>query len=225
VLLAGSQLNDGLTDLVVPAGFSFSVYGTTVAGGTTLRACEQRQPAVPQHVRARRTRRTPRFPRSARIGPEQVPGHRATLFLQWDDWRMTAPRAAALDAGIYTKLQGVAPNREWIIEWRGRVRGDGAVTTNNNRAAIVFHGRQQQLRLHLPADGHWRVGERRGIDDRRAKRLDRRDVHAVRASTTRAHAGHQAHRRDPARDLQLGLRRLRPSRRASRSCRAAPTPR
>jgi len=142
VLLAGSTLDDALVNLVVPAGFTFSLYGTSYPGGTTLRASSNgnlqfraSQGAIDP---ANLALPTP----GANAGGTQndeFPAAAPTLFLQWDDWRMDgAAGGAAIDAGIYTKLEGVAPNRQWIIEWRGRIRGDGAVTTNNNRAAIVL---------------------------------------------------------------------------------------
>jgi len=140
VLLAGSQADDALTDLVVPAGFNFSIYGTAITGGSTLRA------SVNGNLQVRSTKGADDFANTALPaagagnGQAVFPPTAPTLFLQWDDWRTDgAAGGAALDAGIYTKLSGSAPNRSWTIEWRGRIRGDGAVETNNNRAAIVFH--------------------------------------------------------------------------------------
>lgn len=143
VLLAGSQQDDGLTDLVVPAGFNFSLYGTTYSAGTTLRASinGNLQFRAAQGADDFANLALPTAGANAGGGPnDEFPATAPTLFLQWDDWRTDgAAGGAAPDAGIYTKLEGSAPNRRWIIEWRGRIRGDGAVTTNNNRAAIVLH--------------------------------------------------------------------------------------
>ncbi|MCX7041445.1 MAG: M12 family metallo-peptidase, partial [Gammaproteobacteria bacterium] len=140
VLLPGSQLDDGLTDIVVPAGFNFSIYGTAITGGSTLRASSNGNLQVLSNFGAPDAANTTIPATGTGNGQNKFPSAAPTLFLQWDDWRMDgAAGGAALDAGIYTKLEGSAPNRRWIIEWRGRVRGDGAVTTNNNRAAIVLH--------------------------------------------------------------------------------------
>lgn len=141
VLLAGSQVDDAMADLAVPAGFNFSIYNTAVAGGSTLRVSSNGNLQVrsTQGATDAGNAALPAIGTGANANT-RFPATAPTLFMQWDDWRMDgAAGGAAADAGIYTKLQGSAPNRDWIIEWRGRIRGDGAVTTDNNRAAIVFH--------------------------------------------------------------------------------------
>lgn len=140
-LVTGSQQDDGLADLVVPAGFSFQVYDTTIAGGTTLRASSNGNLQFRNNQGATDAANTTLPAAGAGNGQAVFPQTAATLFLQWDDWRLDIadPVNVAPDAGIYQRLEGTAPNRTWIVEWRGRVRGDGAVGTNNNRAAIVFH--------------------------------------------------------------------------------------
>ena len=134
VLVAGSQADNATFDLIVPAGFNFSVYGTAVTGGTTLRGSTNGNLQLRPTQGA--TDAAPTVLPAVGVGSGQAKFPTApTLFLQWQDWRMSA----ALGAGVYSKLQGTAPNREWIIEWRGRIGGDGATTTINNRAAIVLH--------------------------------------------------------------------------------------
>jgi hypothetical protein len=142
VLVAGSQSDNGMVTLTVPAGFSFQLYGTTYAGGTALRA------AINGNLQFRASQGAEDAANLALPTPggspggspnDEFPAAAPTLFLQWDDWRTDfGAGGAAADAGIYTKLQGTAPNREWIIEWRGRIRADGLIA-NNNRAAIVLH--------------------------------------------------------------------------------------
>jgi hypothetical protein len=124
----------------VTTPFAFSVYGNNVAAGTTLRA------STNGNLQFRSSQGSEDFANTALPtagsgnGQAVFPSSAPTLFLQWDDWRLYgAGGVAGPDAGIYTKVEGSAPNRNWFIEWRGRVRGDGATTTNNNRAAIVFH--------------------------------------------------------------------------------------
>ncbi|HVF35034.1 MAG TPA: zinc-dependent metalloprotease family protein [Candidatus Saccharimonadia bacterium] len=139
-LVSGSQQDDGLVDLVVPAGFAFSIYDTAVNGGATLRASSNGNLQFRSNQGATDAGNSTLPAAGAAPGANSFPAAAATLFLQWDDWRLDAADTVnvAPDAGIYTRLEGTAPNRTWIVEWRGRVRGDGAVATNNNRAAIVF---------------------------------------------------------------------------------------
>ena len=139
-LLAGSSLDDALVNLVIPSGFNFSLYGTTYTGGTTLRASANGNLQF-RNAQGATDPANLTLP-AAGVGSGQAvfPASAPTLFLLWDDWQMdpTSGNVPA-GAGIYTKLQGTPPNREWIIEWRGRIKGDGATTTINNRAGIVFH--------------------------------------------------------------------------------------
>jgi hypothetical protein len=140
VLLTATTSEDALVDVVVPAGFSFSLYGTSYPGGTTLRASTNGNLQFRGSQGADDPDNLALPAAGAGNGQGVFPAAAPTLFLQWDDWRTyPAADAAGAGAGIYTKLQGTAPNREWIIEWRGRIRGDGLVAVNNNRAAIVLH--------------------------------------------------------------------------------------
>lgn len=134
-LVAASQLaEDAAVDLVVPAGFNFSVYGTNVTGGTTLRA------STNGNLQLRNTGGGSDASNATLPSAVAFPAAAPTIFVLWDDWRMLlSDGASAPDAGIYTKLEGTAPNRSWVIEWRGRIRGDGNVGVNNNRAALVLH--------------------------------------------------------------------------------------
>lgn len=135
VLVAASQATeDAAVNLVVPAGFNFSIYGTAVAGGSTLRASTNGSLQLSATGGGADASNLP-LPASTNF-PAAAP----TLFVYWDDWRMLlSDGASAPDAGIYTKLEGTAPNRRWIVEWRGRIRGDGNTGVNNNRVAIVLH--------------------------------------------------------------------------------------
>ena len=141
VLVAGSDASDASSEpiVAVTTPFAFSVYGTNYPAGTVLRA------STNGNLQFRATQGAQDFNNAALPaagtgnGQAVFPASAPTLFLQWDDWRMdVAGGGAATGAGIYTKVEGSAPNRDWIIEWRGRIRGDGAIATNN-RAAIVLH--------------------------------------------------------------------------------------
>ncbi|HET7844086.1 MAG TPA: zinc-dependent metalloprotease family protein, partial [Xanthomonadales bacterium] len=134
-LVAASQASeDAAVDLVVPAGFNFSIYGTAVAGGTTLRA------STNGNLQLRATGGGNDQANLVLPAATNMPASAPVLFVLWDDWRMLpSDGSSAADAAIYTKLEGVAPNRSWIVEWRGRIRGDGATGVNNDRVAIVLH--------------------------------------------------------------------------------------
>src|SRR5436190_4750477 len=141
-LVAGSDGSDASAEpiVTVTTPFAFSLYGTSYPAGTALRA------STNGNLQFRSTKGAPDFDNAALpvagtgTGQNVFPPTTPTLFLQWDDWRMdVAGGGAGAGAGIYTKVEGTAPNRNWFVEWRGRVRGDGAATTNNNRAAIVLH--------------------------------------------------------------------------------------
>ncbi len=103
-ILAGSQADDAVVALSVPAGFAFSAYGTPV---TQLRAdtngtlqfntatgdSEWDNTALP-------------------IGVYAAP----TLFAHWDDFDMRT--ANVTGGGIFVSESGVAPNRVLNVEWR-----------------------------------------------------------------------------------------------------------
>ena len=135
VLVAASQATEDVAvDLVVPAGFNFSIYGTAVTGGTTLRA------STNGNLQLRATGGGTDQSNAPLPAATAFPAATPTLFVYWDDWRMLpSDGSSAADSGIYTKLEGSAPNRSWIVEWRGRIRGDGITGANNNRVAIVLH--------------------------------------------------------------------------------------
>ncbi len=124
----------------IDVAFSYALDGTTYTGGTTLRASANGNLQF-RNAQGATDPANLTLP-AAGVGSGQAvfPASAPTLFLLWDDWQMdpTSGNVPA-GAGIYTKLQGTPPNREWIIEWRGRIKGDGATTTINNRAGIVFH--------------------------------------------------------------------------------------
>lgn len=141
VFVVGSDASDAASEPMVTltTPFAFSIYGTNYPAGTVLRASTngnlQRRATQGAPDAANTGLPTPGIGNGQGVFPAAEP----TLFLQWDDWRMdVAGGGAAAGAGIYTKVEGVAPNRDWIIEWRGRIRGDGVIATNN-RAAIVLH--------------------------------------------------------------------------------------
>lgn len=107
-LVAGSQDDDArLAVAAFPAGFAFSIYGTPVTslyastngvlsfngtGGTTSAASNGALPSNDFST--------------------------AALFAFWDDLDMSA--GVTTGGGIYTAINGAAPNRTFDIEWRAR---------------------------------------------------------------------------------------------------------
>lgn len=136
VLVAGSQLDDAAVPLVVPAGFNFTLYGNPVNGGTTLTVSTNGnlQVAATGHNGYANAA----LPVSATTGvgvTGTFPAAAPTLFPYWDDHDLRTTAFAG--AGIYTQLVGVAPTRQWVVEWRGQHFDDtGTAQTLNH--AIVF---------------------------------------------------------------------------------------
>jgi hypothetical protein len=113
-LLAGSQADDAALALNVPAGFGFSLYGTSYSGGQALTVSTNG---------------------TLQMGPGGNPAHvntalpsaftLPTIFAYWDDLDLRGGTN-----GIYTSLTGAAPNRVWRIEWRGFLFGASTSTVN-----------------------------------------------------------------------------------------------
>lgn len=120
VLVAGSQADDTIVNLSVPAGFNFSVYGTLVTGGSTLR------------VSTNGNLQLIATGGSSRIGNGALPNLGSTdfgsgafdattpvLMPYWDDLDLRTTASAS--GGVYSHaLTGSAPNRQWIVQWRGQ---------------------------------------------------------------------------------------------------------
>jgi hypothetical protein len=136
VLVAGSQADDAAVPLVVPAGFNFTIYGNPVNGGTTLTVSTNGtlQVAATGHNGYANAA----LPVSTSTGTGVTgtfPATAPTLFPYWDDHDLRTTAFAG--GGIYTQLVGVAPTRQWVVEWRGQHFDDtGTAQTLNH--AIVF---------------------------------------------------------------------------------------
>ena len=133
-LVSGSAQDDALIQLTVPSGFQFASYGAS----------------TPSLVRAS-TNGTLQFDTSGSVSyangalpsdgaQPEFPGSsfsflNTTFMPYWDDLDLRA--SDVVGGGIYTQLIGSAPNRNWIIEWRGELLG---ATTNNISVdfAVVF---------------------------------------------------------------------------------------
>lgn len=130
-LVAGSQADDAVVDLAVPAGFNFSVYGTTVNGGSTLRV------STNGNLQIVNTGGSSEYANSAipsagtgnSLG--SFPASLPVLMPYWDD--LDTRTAQVSGGGIYQQVTGTAPNRKWIIEWRGE-----PVNQSGNAIAVNF---------------------------------------------------------------------------------------
>ncbi len=146
-LIPGSNVDDQVFSVTVPAGFNFVAYGTTIVGGSTLRVSTNGV----AHVGAGGSREYANKPLPV-DGRENFPSDRfganATVYFpNWDDLTLRTT-----DGGIYTQLVGVAPNRRFIIEWRGRFFADAATTSVNVFALILNEG-SSVFEYHYPQAG------------------------------------------------------------------------
>ena len=138
-LQAGSQADDAVVDVTVPAGFNFSVYGSTISGGTVLRAGTNGFLLL-----------TPAGPvdgANAANGNTALPTTNLNdtvraLMPFWDDLDLRT--SAFASGGIYSSLLGTAPNRTWQLIWRGQ-RFDDTGTTETLRVAIEFREGQNSF--------------------------------------------------------------------------------
>ena len=134
--IAGSAADDAMVSVAVPAGFSFNVYGTTIAGGATLRASTN---GNLQFVAAGGNTAF-----SNTMLPAGGFGAVPTVFPFFDDLLLTTT-----GGGIYTNLVGVAPNRQFIVEWRGKHFND-AGTTNTLNFGVVFNEGSSVVEYRYP---------------------------------------------------------------------------
>ncbi len=135
VLVPGSNVDDGIFNVTTPAAFNFSVYGTTVSPASTLRVSTNGNVQI---VGSGGSADYTNLPLPA-DGASDTPGEAfapslPTLFVKWSDMILTTT-----GGGIYTNTQGTAPNRQFIIEWRGRMIGDASGSTTNHVYAVVFN--------------------------------------------------------------------------------------
>ncbi|HWT16324.1 MAG TPA: zinc-dependent metalloprotease family protein [Patescibacteria group bacterium] len=117
-LVAGSQEDDTRVAVsAFPAGFAFSIYGTPV---TSLFA-DTNGALLFNSLGGTSTASNGALPAGAFAAP--------ALIGFWDDLDMRS--AATTGGGIYTQVNGIAPNRTFDIEWRARRfnnSGSGAPT-------------------------------------------------------------------------------------------------
>lgn len=136
VLVAGSNVDDGVFNLTVPANLSFSVYNTPVGGGSTLRVSSNGLVHIVGSGGSAQYTNSP-LPSagSGDFSGQSFPATAPVLFAKWGDLTLTPP-----GGGIYVNTVGAAPNRQFIIEWRGVLVDDGASAINNIFALVFNEG-------------------------------------------------------------------------------------
>ncbi len=141
-LVAGTQVDDAVVNLTVPAGFAFGVYGQSFSGGETLRVSTNGNLQLVASAGSAGWSNTA-LPSagSADSGAGAFPASNAVLMPYWDDLDLRT--AGSPGAGVYQQVLGTAPNRRWLIEWRGKHVEDTAVAQTLNFAIEFVEGSQE----------------------------------------------------------------------------------
>jgi hypothetical protein len=134
--IAGSNGDEVVVPITVPAGFNFSVYGTQVTGGTVIHADSNGNVQI-QPVGGVTNYENLPLP-SGVFDPVPV------IVAFWDDLELNVT-----GGGIFTNLVGVAPNRQFVIEWRGRRWDDGGSAQTLN-FGVVFNENSSDFELRYP---------------------------------------------------------------------------
>ncbi|SDD75983.1 Calx-beta domain-containing protein [Aquimonas voraii] len=138
-LVAGTQVDDAVVNLSVPAGFAFSVYGQSYTGGETLRVSTNGNlQLVGTGGSSGWTNTALPSAGNADGGAGAFPASNAVLMPYWDDLDLRT--AGSPGAGVYQQVLGTAPNRRWLIEWRGKHVQDTAVAQTVNFAIEFVEG-------------------------------------------------------------------------------------
>jgi len=151
-LVAGSQADDAVVNLAVPPGFNFSVYGSTVSGGTTLRVSTNGNLQIVGSVGSSgwSNGALPNAGSSDSAGA--FPAALPVLMPFWDD--IDTSTGVVTGGGIYQQVTGSAPNRKWIVEWRGE-QVNNPSSAISLKFAIEFNENSSVFAYvyELPSDG------------------------------------------------------------------------
>lgn len=120
-LVAGSQSDDAVVNLTVPAGFNFSVYGTTVNAGSTLRVSTNGNLQIVGSNGSSEWSNGAMPSDGSENGAGSFPAALPVLMPYWDD--LDTSNGGVTGGGVYQQITGSAPNRKWIVEWRGELVG------------------------------------------------------------------------------------------------------
>lgn len=130
-LVAGSADDDAVVALTVP--FATAIYGNPVASGSTIHASTNGNLQFVASGASNDWVNTalPAAGASGRLFPTNAP----VLFAFWDDLVLTTT-----GGGIYTQTIGSAPNRQFVIEWRGRHFSEAGTTQTVHFAVVLNEG-------------------------------------------------------------------------------------
>lgn len=152
VLVTGTQADDAVVAITAP--FAFTVYGTTnVASGATLRVNTNGNMQITNAAGSSREANTalPSLGNTG-FGSGSFDASTPVLMPYWDDLIMTTARSPL--AGVYQQTIGVAPNRQWVVEWRAQHWNGGTaesgITTN---FAIVFNEGSDNFEYYYASTG------------------------------------------------------------------------
>jgi uncharacterized repeat protein (TIGR01451 family) len=136
--IAGSNADDVVVTTTTP--FDFVMYGATVPAGTTITMSSN---GNVQFVAAGGSTAFTNVALPAASLPN-VP----SVMPYWDDLVL-----ATTGGGIYTNTVGVAPNRRFVVEWRGRRFGDTPATTQTLNFAVIFEEGADAFEFHYVQTG------------------------------------------------------------------------
>lgn len=126
--IAGSSVDDAVVNVTLPADFSTQIYSTTIAAGSVIRV------STNGNIQFVATGGSTGFTNTAL--PASAFGATTPVLLGfWDDLVLSST-----GGGIYTQTVGTAPNRQFIVEWRGRRIGETAATQTTRLAIVLNEG-------------------------------------------------------------------------------------
>jgi hypothetical protein len=125
-LVAGSSADDALVDVTIP--FATAIYDQSIAAGTVVRV------STNGNVQFTPTGGSTAFSNTAL--PATAFGATVPVLLPfWDDLDLRTT-----GGGIYTHTIGTAPNRQFLIEWRGRHFSETSGPQSVNFAVVLNEG-------------------------------------------------------------------------------------
>lgn len=148
---AGSQADDALVSLTVPSGFAFSIYGTAFTGGETVRASTNGnlQLVASGGSAEYSNGALPSAGTGSSLGT--FPASLPVLLPFWDD--LDTATGAVSGGGIFQQVLGTAPNRSWVIEWRGEIQGTAGTAITQNFAIVIPEGGSSFQYVYATASG------------------------------------------------------------------------
>ncbi|MGB2750421.1 MAG: carboxypeptidase regulatory-like domain-containing protein [Pyrinomonadaceae bacterium] len=152
VLVTGTQADDAVVNITAP--FAFTVYGTTnVASGATLRVNTNGNMQITSATGSSREANTALpSPGSTGFGTGSFDLSTPVLMPYWDDLIMTTARSPLL--GVYQQTVGVAPNRQWVVEWRAQHWNGGTAEAGiSTNFAIVFNEGSDNFSYYYASTG------------------------------------------------------------------------